>query len=137
MKHFKSKEFHGFYKQLSPELKEKLDLQRDAWGAKIYISKAPGAVGRRLGVMDLSRHNIDKWGEVQAVDVMPEGLECAYDVGRFIEIAKKAGFGGIGFYPHWRPWAGFHLDVRPGPVKTWGRVGFEYVGIQTAIDAIA
>ena len=138
MKHFKPEEFQGFYHDLSVVLCEKIDLTRERWGKPIHVSKAPGAVGRHLGIYDTSQHNIDRWHEVRALDVMPEGLESAYEVGQFFELAKEIGFTGIGFYPNWKPLPGFHLDVRPGKLATWGRIdGKHYVSIIEAFESIA
>ena len=138
MKYYKIHEFQGWYYNLNPVLKIKLDDLRDEWKTKIYISSAPGAVGRHLGPNNLSQHNIDKWPTVNAVDVLPNGLENVSDAYRFFKLAKKVGFTGIGFYPFWRPYPGFHLDVRATDiVATWGSIEVgEYVGIQTAFNAV-
>lgn len=138
MKHYKQHEFQGWYDKLNPVLKIKLDLIRQEWGTKIYISGAPGAVGRHLGPNNLSQHNFDKWSMINAVDVLPNGLENVCDAYKFYKLAEKVGFTGIGFYPFWRPYPGFHLDVRVSDhVATWGslKVGV-YVGLQATFDAV-
>jgi len=93
---------------MSAELLTRLDTFRARLGAPVEISPAEGAVGRRLGRADSSQHNIDRWGEVRAIDVMPVGvpLERAY------QVAREVGFTGIGLYPDWSPRPGLHLDVR-------------------------
>lgn len=136
MQHFKPEEFQGYFDKLSPDLKVKLDNLREVWNKKIYISVAPGAVGRHLGPTNASRHNVDRWKEVQAVDVMPDGLENVSDAFMFYDMARKVGFTGIGFYPQWKPLPGFHLDVREAKFASWGRLGGVYVGIQSAFDSV-
>jgi hypothetical protein len=114
-------EFGLWYWQLSPMLKDKLDELREECGVPIILSKDKGAIGRRLGKDDLSQHNVDKWGEVRAVDgYVPESMELL----DFYNEAKGAGFTGIGFYTGWSKGRGFHLDVREdrieGAPATWG-----------------
>lgn len=144
MKHFQPNEFGGWYEQLHPQLKEKLDAFREGWGAPVQVSPVGGAVGRRGG-SSRSRHNVDVWGNVQAVDVFPIGLVGHADAIRAVSVAKRVGFTGIGFYPNWRPQPGVHLDVRddrpPGRPATWGGIrpdggAMKYVSLQEAIDAL-
>lgn len=80
----------------------------EAIGGRVFVSPAAGAVGRHDGVSGTSQHNVDRWGEVRAVDVMLTGvaLRTAAD------IAAAVGFHGIGAYPDWLPSPGLHLDVR-------------------------
>jgi hypothetical protein len=132
MKYFKPEEFQGYFDRLHPDLKIKLDELRERIGSPIAISPAPGAVGRTTGN---SYHNYVKHGSVMAVDVFPDAN--VYLPG-FLEEAKEIGFTGIGYYPHWQPRPGFHVDVRPGDrVATWGGVRNEegkqiYVSIEEA-----
>lgn len=35
-------------------------------------------------------------------------------------------FGGVGFYPEWKPVPGFHVDVRPG-FQMWAKRNGEYI----------
>jgi hypothetical protein len=123
-----------------------LDILRHRWGKTISISAADGAIGRRMGGQDLSQHNVDVWGEVRAVDVMPAGIVTDADAYAFYVLAVECGFTGIGFYPSWQPNPGFHLDVRqdrhPGSPATWGGVlGDEgkqvWVSLNQALEALA
>jgi hypothetical protein len=86
----------------------KLDEYREQLDAPVIISPAAGALGRNLGASADSQHNIDRWGEVRAVDVFPQvsDMRAAYD------LAFKLGFTGIGVYPDWQPRWGLHLDMR-------------------------
>lgn len=136
MKYFSEHEFNGWYGRLSPELKIALDTFRGVWGYPVIISPAEGAVGRHLGDSK-SQHNIDKWGEVRAVDIFPYGLDSYSDAVRAIQCAKESGFTGIGIYPEWSPQCGMHVDVRPGNhIATWGQVDGEYVSIQIALNEL-
>lgn len=115
MQFFKKKEFYrdgvDWYPKLSEELKIKLDLFRFRVGT-VQISPHKDAVGRD----DLtdSQHNINKWGEVRAVDVMPTMIKCYETMLHALEMAQECGFKGIGIYPDWAPYPGLHLDVRHG-----------------------
>ena len=40
---------------------------------------------------------------------------------KVLQCAVTAGFTGIGYYPHWKPNRGMHLDIRAGGVKLWTR----------------
>jgi len=142
MQYFKPEEFQGWFDQLSPALKSNLDALRGKWGRPIVVSPAPGAVGRRLGGTATSQHNVDRWGEVRAVDVMPYGISTASDARLFRCLAEDCGFTGIGFYPDWNPRPGFHLDIRiterEGYVAQWGGVKQNeeqvYVGMAEALN---
>jgi len=144
MKYFKPEEFNGWYDLLAPALKSNLDDLRAKWGQPIVISPVEGAVGRHDGKGGTSQHNVDRWGEVRAVDVMPHGIETANDARRFRQLAEDCGFTGIGFYPDWNPRPGFHVDIRINEneryVAQWGgirRNGEQvYVGIETAIGKL-
>jgi len=145
MKHFKPEEFGGWYDQLNPSLKRNLDDLRGAWGQPIVISPVKGAVGRKKGKANTSQHNVDRWGEVRAVDVMPVGIKTLNDARLFRAMAEDHGFAGIGFYPFWNPRPGFHLDIRvaecEGCVAQWGGVLYKgkqiYVGMATALNKFA
>jgi len=140
MHFFKPAEFQGHYERLNPKLKEYLDEFRRQWGRPIRISPAPKAVGRTDGN---SQHNYMRWGDVRAVDVMPDGLIGRSDAIRAVQLAKDIGFTGIGVYPDWRPSSGMHLDVRDGRERgkpaTWGGVRNDsgkqvYVSMEQAIN---
>lgn len=60
---------------------------------------------------------------------------------RWLQVAKLAGFTGVGLYPDWKPRPGMHLDVRPDRTPTnpatWAGIrndeGYQvYVGINAA-----
>jgi len=67
--YFKEDEFIrgdiNWYSRISPSLLVKLDVLRHIWGSPIIISPSPQAIGRYEGT---SQHNINKWGEVRAVE---------------------------------------------------------------------
>lgn len=120
--YFKPADFRDWWPLMSPELVRKLNsfAKRVAGiGGRVYISPDTGALGRSLGFSDTSQHNVDRWGEVRAADVMLTGinLKDAYELARFV------GFTGIGAYPDWLPDQGMHLDVRQdrtaGNPATW------------------
>lgn len=148
LQHFVPSEFRGWYHRLSRRLALGLDAFRARWGHPVMISPAPGAIGRNLGPDAASQHNVDRWGEVRAIDVMPlvrEGwgtrgatvpeLQHAYAVARSLGL-----FGGIGVYPDWHPYPGLHLDVRtdrdPAQPALWAGIdhdgGQVYRGIEAA-----
>jgi hypothetical protein len=102
---------------MSPELLVRSDVFRELLGYPVIASPAEGAIGRHARE-STSGHNIDRYLEVQATDFMPEIIEPE----KWIWAAKKAGFRGIGIYPHWKPKPGIHLDVKEGPFRTWGAI---------------
>jgi hypothetical protein len=121
--YFQPTEFRGWWKKMSPRLLVLLDSCRSQWGAPIRVSPADRALGRRMGE-SLSQHNVQKWGEVRAVDVFPANVETIDEAERFYALARRVGFTGIGIYPDTKPGVMFHLDVRidvvPGTPATWG-----------------
>lgn len=146
-----------WFTKMSPRLLVLLDTFRHLTGMCI-ISPHKDAIGRRDDTD--SQHNIEKWGEVRAVDVFPAFKSELYikityqlhesDTSRltandWVETAKYIGFTGIGYYPNWtynseqRP--GLHLDVResakPGEPVTWGRIGEQYVSLDKAMENLA
>lgn len=135
MQYFQPQEFQGWYDQLDPRLMRALDAFRELWGDPVNISPAPGAVGRSLGAQATSRHNIDRYGTVQAVDVFPKGMATRKEAERAAVCAEQAGFGGIGLYPHWRPAPGLHLDVRPNQSRWGGKRSSSGRQIYITLDA--
>ncbi len=136
LSHFSSNEFQGYYDQVSPKLLIMIDTFRDRWGHPVYISPASGAVGRHNGDSDTSQHNLDKWGEVRALDLMPtvDGRSMtAADAERAVSLAKEIGFTGIGVYSDTSPYWLLHVDVREdrlsGSPATWGRIAGIYTGL--------
>ena len=120
--YFKPQEFvrngQNWFDLMDERLLVCVDILRYQWSdfrgedSPIRISTHPGALGRRMGRDRLSDHNIDKWGRVKAMDVMPEGLEN--DPVEFCMLAAACGITAYGLYPHWEPAAGVHLGMRPG-----------------------
>lgn len=136
LKHFTPAEFGVWYPLLSAELLQKLDRFRELWGAPIVVSTAVGGIGRHGGDSDTSQHNVDKWGEVRALDVFPKSHGGGYirdknELRRAADAARAAGFTGIGVYTDTVPGFLVHVDVRPpkalGHVATWSRVGGQYL----------
>lgn len=109
MIHFKEEEFRGWYDKYSTELLVKLDFLREILDEAIILSDDPGAYGRH-GQDSYSQHNIDRWGEVRAVDgYIPEGVTYK----EFYDACRLARFRGVGFYKGWPSGrAGFHVDTR-------------------------
>lgn len=125
--HFSPYEFRDWWPLMSPKLLVNLDAFRETLGQRVRISKANGALGRHMG-MSRSQHNVDKWGEVRAVDIMlpdTDDLVAAYDLALTLEL-----FSGVGVYPEWKPYHGLHLDVRsnrkPQSPATWGMLKDEF-----------
>lgn len=133
-----------WWHQMSPRLLILLDVFRFQWGAPVRVSGHELAVGRKLGPDALTQHNVDRYGEVRAVDVQPQGMLDRDDAQRAIMLAEAIGFTGIGLYPHWAGGAGLHLDIRherdPGYPNTWGGVrraaGQMFVSLQDALEAM-
>jgi hypothetical protein len=138
---FRRNNINWFHK-CAPELLVRHDVWRHLTGDKIEISTDDGAIGRHKGDDDLSQHNIDKWGEVRAIDSYPKA--AIKDVRRTYLLAIDAGFTGIGIYVHPRG-PRFHCDVRHdrrvGDPATWGYIPndlgrLKKVSLDTAIDYI-
>ncbi|MFQ3229721.1 hypothetical protein [Reinekea sp.] len=131
LKYFKPIEFGTWWPLMSIDLLLKLDQFRHEIGRPVMISPAMGALGR-VGA-GTSRHNVTKWGEVQAADIMFPGATVE-DLKEYFEVAKRI-FGGVGVYPDWKPSAGFHVDVRPNSASWSGvMVGYnqEYFSVERA-----
>jgi hypothetical protein len=139
LRYFEPEEFGPWWDKMSQELLRKLDAFRHEWGSPVRISPADGGIGRHQGSEGASQHNIDRWGQVRAVDVFPmvpaggagyRYMKTAADRRRAYEIAQRVGFTGIGLYTDTAPGDMLHVDVRPGPtVATWSRVSGDYLGI--------
>lgn len=144
LRYFHPDEFGEWLPFMSVRLLVMLDVLRHMWGQPIRVSPAKGALGRRLGER-ASQHNVDRWKEVRAIDVMPQGIDSEDQAHVFYMLALDIGFTGVGFYPDWRPSPGFHLDVRedrkPGDAATWGGVatpaGQHYVSVNDAMERMA
>ena len=135
MRYFKEEEFNGWYDQLHPELKTKLDEFRRLINRPVLISKAEGAVGRKDD--SNSRHNVNKWGSVMAVDIFPKNIKTVEDCNFIYDKAVEAGFKGIGLYPYWRQGIGFHLDIRnQDRVSRWALIKGGYVSYLSGLKEI-
>ena len=123
LRYFTPDEFREWWPQMSPRLLVMLDVLRHQWGQPIEISPADKAIGRKAGA-SLTQHNIDKWGEVRAVDIFPAGVTTVDEAERFWALIKRVGFTGRGVYPDALPSVMFHVDVRvdrnPGEPAEWG-----------------
>lgn len=130
-----------WYRRMSPRLLVLLDSFRHRWDDVCEVSPHPRALGRYDGD-SYGQHNIDRYGEVRAIDFFPHGMEGAALAHKAVSIARSTGFTGIGAYPQWDPRPGLHLDVRvdeePGHPATWGGVDGEngqvWVGLQQALE---
>lgn len=90
------------------------------------ISPATGSLGRWSAPDSNSGHNINKWGEVLAVDIFVSCIKSVEDIHQLITVADRIGFTGIGFYPDWKYKVGkhnidcgFHLDVVGKSSRRW------------------
>ena len=149
---FDGPRYVNWFDRMNQRLLFSIDLLRHRWSdykrqsTAIRISPAHGAIGRHAGQSEtLSDHDVDRWGEVRGIDVMPDGLDSLDDVDAFRRLAIHAGITAIGFYPHWQPAPGFHLGVRDGrwlgDPATWGAVNRDgdqtYMTFSAAREAFA
>jgi len=133
----------SWWDKTSPRLLVMLDVFRFQWGRPVHISGHKKALGRELGD-SFSQHNVDRWGELRAADLQPEGMITRDEAERALAIAESLGFTGFGLYPHWSGGPGLHLDVRhdrdPGSPVTWGAVlgasGQMFVSLQDALEVM-
>jgi len=136
LRYFQPEEFGKWWPLMDADLLRGLDEFRHRLGRAVQISPAWGALGRP-GAGN-SMHNVARWGQVKAADVLipgaqPSELEGFYRVAREVEV-----FGGIGVYPDWEPWPGLHLDTRerdPQAPATWAGLDDEdgkqfYTGVE-------
>jgi hypothetical protein len=131
------------------------DHLREFGGLILDLSPVEGAIGRHQGKKQESDHNVDRWGRVYGVDVLPRylhpnfgNLSIQSQAYEFYRMARQCGFAAIGYYPDWHgaqgeAHPGFHLGTRrnrmAGFPATWGRLtlydgSYEYVSIETALD---
>jgi hypothetical protein len=140
LKYFTPHEFIRAGRQWWPDMDQdlllSLDVFRGLWGAPVYISPHPLALGRHDREHGTSQHNIDRWRVVRAADIMPEGMTSVDAACRAVEIAEDAGMVGIGLYPHWSPRPGLHVDVRHSGPARWGAVKRDGVQIYTTLDSV-
>lgn len=150
LRYFKPHEFRGWWDRMDPALLVLLDrfrarlsvLTPDPGGVEVKVSPHPRAIGRHDGPEDDSKHNVDHWGRVLAVDVMPQlGRQYRRNA---VGIAIDTGFTGVGVYPDWEPHWGLHLDARPGRepgnpatwsgIKIWDRDEQRMVQVYRALE---
>lgn len=122
----------------------KLDAFREVWGFPVEVSKAPGGIGRHGGEHDASQHNIDKWGEVRAVDIfpkVPDGkggyryIKTGAELKRAHQLALQVGMQGVGSYTDTMPGYMLHVDNRQDEnnhVEQWSRVSGNYLAASVA-----
>ncbi|WP_445354179.1 hypothetical protein ACJJI5_12380 [Microbulbifer sp. EKSA008] len=139
LKYFKPSEFGVWYPFMSAELLLRIDSFREKWGAPVVISDADGALGRHDGEDGTSQHNIDKWGEVRAVDFFPMTASGRYintpkQLARAYQVAVAVGFTGVGVYTDTQPGFMLHGDVRPidNGHASWSRINGNYYGVTAA-----
>lgn len=130
---------------MAPRLLILLDVLRFRLRSEIHISGNEAALGRELGPLSQSEHNVDVWGEVLAVDCFVSGVYFQEQAEAVVAEATQLGFTGIGIYPDWKNntgerQVGFHLGVRPtkrmGDPATWGFKNDEFVSLMAALRAI-
>lgn len=150
--HFTEWEFGKWWGQMRPEILRSLDHFREYWGPPVIIRfkwdgpHVAGRLGRTHGPDGTSDHNIDRWGEVRAVDCFPQGMNDRQAMERAISIAERVGFNALGIYPDARPSPMIHLGQRPDASRTamWGALRSEqagrtwdYVATVVALEQIA
>lgn len=122
----------NWYEKTHPKLLYAIDLLRWRWSdycgddTPIRISPHGQAIGRQLGHDSVSDHNIDRWGLVRGIDLMPVGLSSAQDAAVLRALAVECGIDAIGIYPDWAPAPGIHVGIRPerdpGDPALWGAI---------------
>lgn len=142
LNHFDADEFREWYGMMAPELLVRLDALRGVLGYPVFISTNPDAIGRTLGKGgSTSQHNVDRWGEVRAVDIFPSKIEPR----RWVKAAKLVGFRGVGCYPattyRGRAWAMMHVDTGEHKAwRSWGVLGSgknrDEVSLEAGIEQI-
>ena len=155
LRHFTESEFRSWGNLIDEDLLLMVDEFRHQWGSPTRVSPVNGAIGRHMGPEAKSQHNIDRWGKVKAIDLMPmvklsggalTGMTL-HEMNLAYQIAKKIGFTGIGIYPDWKPVPGIHLDNRAdresGSPATWagirkvlpgGKSTQRYVSIEEVLE---
>jgi len=113
-KHFARSEWRKNPDLVDASLIDKLDAARDLAGLPIHIHVA----------WDNDGHSPNSY------HYRGEAVDFHFDPGlthsRELEILETVGFGGIGFYPEWRPRPGWHADIRQGRQARWVRVNGVY-----------
>ena len=117
------------------------DAARNTLGVAVHISGHPRALGRRMGRDAQTRHNVERWGTVQAGDVFVEGVYTREQAEHVVTVLLEVGFTGVGVYPDWtnnqgKRQVGFHADVRKADLSTWGYVNGQEVSLEKALEAV-
>lgn len=113
LKHFKPEEFGDSARFMHESTLLTLDAFREAWGAPVVVSPAPGGLARFKGPDAMSGHNVDRWGACYAVDVFPRGMNTKSDMARALACALTSGATGVGLYDDTNPSNMIHIDTRP------------------------
>ena len=144
--YFKPEECREWFRHMDCRLLVLMDSLRHQWGRPIRISGHEESLGRHQG-NSASWHNIDRYGLAYAADIFPDGLYDRHSVVRFVDLAIKVGFTGIGVYSDTSPGIMIHLDTRythkPGDPALWGAIadpfdgtGRQYVSYKGALESI-
>lgn len=111
---FDEEEFREWSARMSHLLLRGLDLFRQRAGVPIMVSPHPLALGRTDEKWQNSQHYVSGQNDVvKAVDVMFPKCNTRIELEYMWNVARDLNwFSGLGVYPHWKPFAGMHLDVR-------------------------
>lgn len=114
MGYFSESEWGKNGDKVTPFLKGCMESVRGAVGLPFYIN--PNGAYATAGHSEKSYH-----GKGMAVDGrFGPGKTPLQELDGILTVP---GIRGVGFYPHWSPRAGWHLDTRPGPGKYWIEAG--------------
>jgi uncharacterized protein YcbK (DUF882 family) len=113
--HFRPSEFGAGVENIDPALFLLLDMIRARAGVPVHIH--PPAF-TQSGHSTKSQHYLGKAADFH----FGPGLTHEQEMQILIDCLAEMGItGGLGFYPHWSPRPGWHIDVRDsGPVR-WFR----------------
>lgn len=123
LKYFKATEFRDWAEWMDHTFLRTLDKYRHELQMPIMISPHRDSLGRKAG-KPTSEHYFDGSRYLRVADVMPHTRGRSFDreeMAYAVELAKTM-FSGVGLYPYWSPYAGLHLDLRPGKQKTWAMI---------------
>lgn len=144
LEHFVKSEFREWWQRMSHRLLVLADVLRHQLGSAIEPSKNKAALGRNGGNSE-SAHNIDRWGEVLAMDFFVSGVYFRAQAEEVVDRMRKIGFTGIGVYTGTRNNRGelqvmFHGDVRPdrkmGDPAVWGRINGKMTTLMAALQSL-
>jgi uncharacterized protein YcbK (DUF882 family) len=91
---------------MDPDFLLKIDQLRELWGEPLVISSGARCLwwNEMVGGVPSSKHLLGHASDI---------LVSKKDRTRFIDLAEKVGFTGLGVYDHF-----IHLDI--GPARKWG-----------------